>query len=55
MGRSQVKKVFWGVLFLLGALALLLGKSGYLEGVGFWTVFFSIILAGILIDRKSVV
>ncbi len=50
MGRSQVKKVFWGVLFLLGALALLLGKSGYLEGVGFWTVFFSIILAGILID-----
>ena len=50
MSRRQVKKVYWGVLFLLGALALLLGKLGYLEGFGFWTVFFSIILAGVLID-----
>lgn len=50
MGRRQVKKVFWGILFLLGALALLLGKLGYLEGLGFWSVFFSVILFGILIE-----
>ena len=50
MSKRQMKKVFWGVLFLLGALALLLGKMGYLEELGFWSVFFSIVLVGILID-----
>ena len=50
MGRRKLKKVFWGILFLLGALALLLGQLGYLEGLGFWSVFFSIVLLGILIE-----
>ena len=50
MSRRQIKKIFWGVLFLLGALALLFGKLGYLEGLGFWSVFFSVVLLGILIE-----
>lgn len=50
MGRRKLKKVFWGILFLLGALALLLGQLGYLGGLGFWSVFFSIVLLGILIE-----
>lgn len=50
MGRRKIKKVFWGIIFLLGALALLLGQFGYLGGLGFWSVFFSIILLGILIE-----
>lgn len=50
MSRRQIKKVFWGVLFLLGALALLLGRLGYFEGMGFWTVFFSVILFGLFAE-----
>lgn len=44
------KNIFWGILFILGALALIVGKMGYLEGLGFWTVLFTIGLAGLLID-----
>lgn len=44
------RNIFWGVLFVLGALALLVGKMGYLEGISFWTVFLSVGLAGLLID-----
>lgn len=50
------KKIFWGILFILGALALIVGRLGYLEGLGFWTILFSIGLVGLLIDgifRKS--
>lgn len=44
------RNIFWGVLFVLGALALLVGKLGYLEGISFWTIFVSVGLAGLLID-----
>ena len=44
------KKLFWGILFILGALALIVGKLGYLEGFGFWTILFTICLLGLLID-----
>ena len=50
MGRRKTRNIFWGILFLLGALALLLGKLGYLNGMGFWSVFISVILAGCLIN-----
>ena len=50
MGRRKTRNIFWGILFLLGALALLLGKLGYLNGMGFWSVFISVILAGFLIN-----
>lgn len=44
------KNIFWGLLFLLGAFAVLAGKMGLFEGVGFWSVLVSIGLTGILID-----
>lgn len=50
MKRKQFKKIFWGVLFLLGAAALLLGRLGYLEGVNFWSILFSIVLIGLFVD-----
>lgn len=50
MKKKQFKKIFWGILFLLGAAALLLGRLGYLEGLNFWSVFFSIVLIGLFAD-----
>lgn len=44
------RNIFWGVLFVLGALALLVGKLGYLGGISFWTIFLTIGLLGLLID-----
>lgn len=41
------KNVFWGLLFILGALAVLVSKLGVFEGVGFWSVLFSIGLIGL--------
>lgn len=43
------RNVFWGMALLLGAVALLLGKFGYLEGIGFWSILFDICLAAILL------
>lgn len=44
------KKIFWGIMFLLGGVAVLVGSMGYLQGIGFWTILFSIVLIGILMD-----
>lgn len=43
------KNVFWGILLLAGAAALLLGRLGYLSGIGFWPIVFNIGLLAILI------
>lgn len=44
------KKIMEGLIFLLGAAALILGGLGYLQGVGFWTVVFGIVLAALLVN-----
>ncbi len=44
------KKIFWGILFILGAVALLIGKLGYLGDIGFWSIFFTLGLLGFLIE-----
>lgn len=46
----RTKKVFWGVLLLLGAVALLVNRMGFLEGFGFWSILFSAILVGTLVE-----
>lgn len=43
------KSAFWGVMFLVAAAAILMGRFGYLEGIGFWSILFSICLIAILI------
>ena len=50
IGNKQFKKVFWGILFLLGAAALLLGSLGYLNGLNFWSILISIAILGLLGD-----
>ncbi len=47
---SQGRKIFWGVIFIIGALALLVAKLGYLEGIGFWSILFTVALVGVLFD-----
>ncbi len=44
------KNIFWGILFVLAAAALLVGQLGYLENFGFWTILFTIGLIGFLVD-----
>lgn len=40
------KNIFWGILCVVGAVALVVNKLGYLQDMGFWSVIFSIILLG---------
>ena len=54
-GEFEVKangrgNVFWGILFLLGAVAFLVSKLGFLESIGFWSILFTIGLTGIFIS-----
>lgn len=52
-GGGRGGKIFWGILFLLGAAAFLvnrLGLFGELEGISFWSILFTIGLASILIN-----
>lgn len=44
------KEVFWGILFLLGALFIIVNKLGYFQDIGVFTVLFTVVLAGILIE-----
>lgn len=44
------KKVFWGILFLLAAVAVIAAGMGLLEGFSFWTVLFSVGLIGFLVE-----
>lgn len=46
---KRTKKIFWGVLLLVGAVALLVNKMGFLEGFGFWSILFSVILVGVFV------
>lgn len=48
--KKGAKSVFWGVLLILGAAAMVVSKLGYLEDVGIWTILFSVCLIGFLVD-----
>lgn len=49
-GGNGRKDVLWGILFLAGALALILSKLGYLGELKFWPVLFSIVLTVLFLD-----
>lgn len=52
-GGNRGNKIFWGVLFLLGAVAFLVNRLGFfgeIEGISFWSILFTIGLAAILIS-----
>lgn len=44
------KNIFWGLLFILGAVFILVNKLGYFQDISVMTVIFTIIVAGALID-----
>lgn len=46
---KKSNKIFWGLLFLLGAVALIISGLGYFEGVNFWNILLSIALIGIMV------
>lgn len=48
--RRGAKSIFWGILLLLGAAAIVVSKLGYLDDVGIWTIIFSVFLLGFLVD-----
>lgn len=48
--RKNKRKVFWGIVLVAGAVAMLMNRLGYLGGVGFWQIVFSAILAAIFLN-----
>ena len=48
--RGKARNIIWGILLLLGAFAVLLSNMGYLAGLSFWPVFFSVILTALFLE-----
>lgn len=54
--KRKRRKVFWGLILIAGALIMLLGRLGLFdgvnlfEGVGFWQLLFSVLLAAIFVN-----
>lgn len=48
--RKGAKSIFWGILLLLGAAAIVVSRLGYLDDVGIWNIIFSLFLVGFLVD-----
>ncbi len=47
------KSVFWAIMLILLAAALLASRLGYLEGIGFWPILFSAIFVAFVINGKE--
>ena len=47
---KKERKWYWGILFILGAVALIAGAMGYMKEFGFWNIFLSVVLIGWLIE-----
>ena len=41
--------IFWGIIFLLAAVFLLVGKLGYLGGISLFSILFTVVLVAILL------
>lgn len=48
--KVQKGNIFWGILLILAAIAFIVNKLGFLEGIGIWSIVFSIALVGIFIN-----
>lgn len=44
------RNIFWGILFVLGAIGLIIGKMGFLSEVNTFSLGFSVILVAVIID-----
>lgn len=41
--------IFWGVIFVLLAVLVIISEMGWIQGVGFWTIVFSVIFGAALV------
>lgn len=48
--RKSRRKLFWGIVLVTGAVAMLMNRLGYLGGVGFWQMVFTVILAAVFLN-----
>lgn len=48
--KRKARNIFWGVLLLLGAAALVAGRLGYLGGMGLWSILLTVCLVGFFAD-----
>lgn len=44
------RNLFWGIIFLLGAIFIIVGKLGFFSEISFFSLFFTVFLLGFLID-----
>lgn len=44
------KSVFWGGVFILMAALVIVSEMGFIEGIGFWTILFSVVFGAALIN-----
>ncbi len=48
--RGRFRKIFWGMVLILGAGALLANSLGLFGEVGFWSIFLSAVLVAFIFD-----
>lgn len=48
---KRKREVLWGLLFILGAIFVVVSQLGYFQDVSVFTIVFAIVLIGILIDN----
>lgn len=48
-GKRKWSKLFWGLFLILMGIFLVISKMGLIKGIGFWSVFFTIIFAALFI------
>lgn len=41
---KEERNIFWGMVLLMGAAALIADRLGFLQGIGFWSVLLNICL-----------
>lgn len=46
------ERIFWGIFFIAAAVFLIIGKLGYFQGIGFWSLLLTVFFGACLI--KSV-
>ena len=44
------RNIFWGILFVLGAIGVIIGKMGFLSEINTFSLGFSVILVAVIID-----
>lgn len=48
---KRKKEIVLGLLLVIGAVFILMNKTGFLQDIGLFTIIFTVILVGILIDN----